>query len=173
LTLVLGGAASGKSRFAEDLVTGFGLPRFYIATAQALDDEMAAKIARHQRHRGPDWTLAEAPYNLADALAAAPDDHGVLVDCLTLWLSNGLLRGDDPQPAGTALLGALMRVKGPVVCVSSDVGQGLVPDTVLGRRFRDAQGRLNQRVAAQADLVVLVTAGIAQVLKGCLPEKIT
>ena len=169
LTLILGGAGSGKSAFAERLVRGANLPRSYIATAQAFDAEMREKIAQHQRDRGSDWATTEAPLELCQAIAKQPDENVILVDCLTLWLSNLLLKERSVTNCGTALLAGCAQTRGPVVCVSNEVGLGIVPETPLGRRFREAQGRLNQQVAARADLVVLVTAGIPQVLKGALP----
>jgi adenosylcobinamide kinase/adenosylcobinamide-phosphate guanylyltransferase len=169
LALVLGGARSGKSRFAEGLVTATGLPRRYIATAEAHDAEMAARIARHRTERGAGWTNVEAPLDLAGALRAAPPGVATLVDCLTLWLSNLMLADRDPERETEDLLAALAGAAGPVALVSNEIGMGLVPDTPLGRRFRDAQGRLNQRVAAAADLGVFVAAGLPIVLKGRCP----
>ena len=158
-TLVLGGAASGKSCYAESLFDG---PAVYIATARAGDAEMAARIARHRARRGPHWTTVEAPDRLPEALAAA-GGAAVLVDCLTLWLSNALLAGRD-APTG-ALLAALAGRPAPTVLVSNETGMGLVPETALGRRFRDAQGRLNRELAAAADRVVFVAAGLPLQLK--------
>ncbi len=170
LSLVLGGAASGKSRFSERLVRWSDLPRSYIATAQAFDDEMRDKIIKHQQDRGPDWATTEAPLDLCEAIAKQPKGNVILVDCLTLWLSNLLLKGRCVTDSGTALIAACAEFGGPVVCVSDEVGLGIVPDSALGRRFREAQGRLNQQMAAQAGFVVLVTAGIPQILKGNLPK---
>lgn len=169
LTLVLGGAASGKSRFAEALATASNRPRSYIATAQAFDDEMRDKIAQHQQDRGPNWHTTEAPTNLCDALISQPSENIILVDCLTVWLSNLLMAEKNLDKTGENLLKAVKKFGGPVICVSNEVGLGVVPDTPLGRKFRNAQGRLNQEIAAQADLVVLVTAGIPMALKGQLP----
>ncbi len=168
LALILGGAASGKSAFAEGLVTALGRPRAYLATAHAWDDEMRAKIARHRETRGPAWRTVEAPVDLAEALRGARAEEVVLVDCATLWLSNRLLAGADLAQAGAELLAALAACPAPVAVVSNEVGLGIVPETPLGRRFREAQGTLNQRLAAQADLVVLVAAGLPLVLKGSL-----
>ena len=169
LTLVLGGAASGKSDFAENLCNRMGLERIYVATAQAWDDEMAAKISRHREARGDGWRTIEAPMDLGGALTAARPDAVVLIDCLTLWLTNRMLADQDTGADADALCAALAARAGPVVCVSNEVGQGIVPDTPLGRRFREAQGRLNRKVAALADTVVLVAAGLPLPLKGSVP----
>jgi len=166
LTLVLGGARSGKSSYAERLVREAGRGCVYVATAEARDDEMRARIARHRAGRPADWTTIEAPLDLPRRLAALPGDRPVLIDCLTLWLSNVLLAERDLDAAGDDLIAALRACPAPVVCVSNEVGLGIVPDNELARRFRDAQGRLNQRVAETADRVVLLTAGLPLVLKG-------
>lgn len=166
LTLVLGGARSGKSRQAEALVRAEGRGCVYIATAEALDDEMRQRIARHRADRPPDWATIEAPLALPEALAALQADRPVLVDCLTLWLSNLMLAERDIDAATQSLLDSLSQAKPPAVCVSNEVGFGIVPDTSLGRRFRDAQGTLNQRIAAQADHVILMAAGLPLALKG-------
>lgn len=169
LSLVVGGARSGKSAFAEGLVTGTGRPRRYIATAEAWDDEMRARIARHQRDRGKDWTTVEAPLDLCGALAMARPDETVLVDCATLWLTNHLLADHDLKVETARLIDALATCPAPVVIVTNETGWGIVPENALARRFRDEQGRLNQRLAAVADLVVTVIAGLPMVLKGRLP----
>lgn len=169
LSLVVGGARSGKSAFAERLILGSGRPRRYIATAQGWDDEMRARIAQHQTDRGADWTTVEAPLDLAGALAAAPAHEAILIDCATLWLTNHLLAEHDLQAEGDRLLSALATCPAPVVIVSNETGWGIVPDNALARRFRDEQGRLNQRLAAQADLVVTVIAGLPLALKGTIP----
>lgn len=169
LTLVIGGARSGKSTLAEGLVRGTGRPRVYIATAQARDDEMREKIARHQLARGDDWHTVEAPRNLAPVLAAADRDQIVLLDCATLWLSNQLLADADLPAECATVLAALARCAAPVVVVTNEVGWSVIPDNALARRFSDAQGRLNQMLAAQAGLVVAVLAGLPLVLKGTLP----
>jgi adenosylcobinamide kinase/adenosylcobinamide-phosphate guanylyltransferase len=171
VTLVLGGARSGKSTHAEKLVTGTlhgGPPRpaVYIATAQAGDLEMATRILAHRSRRGANWTTIEEPYSLAEALAGAQQrGEPVLVDCLTLWLSNLMLTGGDIDEATDELLEVLGGCKAPVVFVSNEVGLGVVPDTPLGRVFRDAQGRLNMRLAERADRVILLTAGLPLVMK--------
>jgi len=170
LSLVIGGARSGKSRLAERIVTGSGLSRRYIATAQAWDDEMRDRIARHRADRGDGWTTVEAPLDLVAALAAAQPDEAVLVDCATLWLSNHLLADHDLDAEAQHLVAALAACPAPVIIVSNEVGWGIVPDNALARAFRDAQGRLNQQIAAQAGLVLGVMAGLPMVLKGKLPE---
>jgi adenosylcobinamide kinase/adenosylcobinamide-phosphate guanylyltransferase len=165
VTLVLGGARSGKSRYAERLVEGAAERGTYCATATADDPEMAARIAAHRARRGPFWHTLEAPLALPPALAAANPDRPLLIDCLTLWLSN-LLCADLPvEPAAEALCAGLRRAEGPVVLVANEVGFGIVPETPLGRRFRDTAGILNQQIAALADRVVLVAAGLPLVLK--------
>lgn len=168
LTLVTGGARSGKSRLAERLARLGATPHHYIATAEAHDAEMAARIAHHRHDRGPDWRTHEAPLDLAGTLAGL-DTGTVLVDCATLWLSNHLLAGHDTDTATTNLLTALAAAQIPVVVVSNEVGWSIVPDNRLARQFQDAQGRLNQRLAEQADLVVTVISGLPLVLKGNLP----
>jgi adenosylcobinamide kinase/adenosylcobinamide-phosphate guanylyltransferase len=167
VTFVLGGARSGKSRHAEGLVTANPAPWLYLATAQAWDGEMAERIRRHREDRGPGWTTVEEPLDLAGALErVAVAGTTVLVDCLTLWLSN-LMGAERDVAAETArLLAALDRVEGAVVFVSNEVGQGIVPDNALARRFRDEAGRLHQAVAARAQRVVFVVAGLPMVLKG-------
>lgn len=165
LSLILGGARSGKSAFAERKAATYALPKIYIATAQALDDEMAVRIANH-RDRRDGWTTIEAPLDLVGALQGVPEGSVVLIDCLTLWLSNHMLQDRDVDIDG--LLGAIAASPSPVICVSNEVGMGLVPDNALGRKFRDAQGVLNRRIAEQADLAVFVAAGLPLVLKGTL-----
>ena len=170
LTFVVGGARSGKSRLAEGLVTGSGLPRHYIATAEAWDDEMRARIARHQADRGPDWTTWSAPRAVETVVAQIPQGHVALLDCATLWLTNELLSGADITARSQTLLNALTACLAPVVVVSNEVGWGIVPENALAREFRDHQGRLNQQIAARADLVVGVMAGLPMVLKGVMPN---
>lgn len=170
LTLVVGGARSGKSGLAERLITATARPRRYIATAEAWDDEMRDRIARHRSDRGANWTTVEAPLDLCAALADAQPDEAVLIDCATLWLTNHLLAEHDLHAETSALLAALATCPAPVTVVSNEVGWGIVPENALARRFRDAQGRLNQRIAAEADLVIGVMAGLPMVLKGERPE---
>jgi adenosylcobinamide kinase / adenosylcobinamide-phosphate guanylyltransferase len=166
VTLVLGGARSGKSLWAERLVENAAAGGTYCATAEPGDAEMAARIAAHRARRGPFWRTVEEPLALAAALAAeAAPDRPFLVDCLTLWLSNLMQAGRAPDGETAALAAALRGAAGPVVLVANEVGLGLVPETPLGRRFRDAAGRLNQAVAALADRVVFVAAGLPLVLK--------
>jgi adenosylcobinamide kinase/adenosylcobinamide-phosphate guanylyltransferase len=166
VTLVLGGARSGKSRWAEALVEGAACRGTYCATAVAGDDEMAARIAAHRARRGSFWRTVEEPLALMPVIAAeAAPGRPLLIDCLTLWLSNLLLAGRHADDEGAGLCAALRLAAGPVVLVANEVGLGLVPETPLGRRFRDAAGLLNQKVAALADRVVFVAAGLPLVLK--------
>jgi len=167
LTLVLGGARSGKSRYAEHLVEAAACCGTYIATAEPGDAEMADRIAAHRTRRGPFWRTVEAPLLLAEAVGAvARPDRPVLVDCLTLWLSNLMLAEARLDEQLATLRAVLRDAAGPVVLVANEVGLGLVPETPLGRRFRDAAGRLNQDLAALADRVVFIAAGLPLVLKG-------
>lgn len=165
LTLVLGGAASGKSALAEKWVKTQSSKPHYIATAQAFDDEMRDKILSHQRARGPRWITHEAPMDLPSALADIRDD-AVLVDCVTLWLSNLLLAEQEIEPEVDKLIQVLEASPCNVTLVSNEVGYGIVPDTSLGRKFRNIQGRANQRLAEVCDNVSLVAAGLPLVLKG-------
>lgn len=165
LTLVVGGARSGKSRHAEALITALPPPWTYIATAQADDAEMAARISVHRERRGSGWETVDAPHELAKALDAVDGERAVLVDCLTLWLANRMLAQADVEGETEGLVCALAARRGRVVAVSNEVGLGIVPDNVLARRFRDLQGRLNQRLAACARRVVLMVAGLPLVVK--------
>ncbi len=166
LYLVLGGARSGKSRHAEALVGAAPPPRHYIATAEALDDEMRRRIDEHRARRGAGWRTVEAPLEPAAALDAVPDGAPVLVDCLTLWLSNLMLAGRTAAPAESALISALERRRGLTVLVSNEVGLGIVPENRLARDFRDAAGSLHRRVAARAQHVHFMVAGIPMIVKG-------
>jgi adenosylcobinamide kinase / adenosylcobinamide-phosphate guanylyltransferase len=165
ITLILGGARSGKSRYGEWLISTYPKPWVYIATAEAKDAEMAERIAVHKARREAGWQTIEAPHELPEALAAAPSNAAVLVDCLTLWLSNLMLGSFNVDAMTARLEQTLAARKGPTVLVSNEVGLGIVPDNVLARRFRDAQGILNQRLAAQAARVIMMVAGVAVAVK--------
>ena len=169
--LVIGGQRSGKSRYAESLVASSGLSPVYLATGSAGDAEMAERIALHRARRGETWRTVEEPIDLAGALLrdTGPGFH-VLVDCLTIWLSNLMGEGRLIEAETDALLSALARVSGPVVLVSAEVGLGVIPDNSLARRFADELGAINQRIAAAVDRVVLVTAGLPLVLKSEQPN---
>nr|WP_245223242.1 MULTISPECIES: bifunctional adenosylcobinamide kinase/adenosylcobinamide-phosphate guanylyltransferase [unclassified Ruegeria] len=167
--MVLGGASSGKSVFAEELVVSAGKSRVYLATSQVFDNEMRQKVDRHLVQRGDGWSTVEEPLDLGPVLARLSQDQICLIDCATMWLSNHLLADTDLETAQTNLLDALNDCPAQVVIVSNEVGYGIVPDNALARQFREAQGRLNIALAAQADLVVQVTAGLPSVLKGQLP----
>lgn len=163
VTFVLGGARSGKSARALALATP---PRMFVATGEALDDEMAIRIAAHKAERGVDWDLIEEPLDLAGVLARQADPATTLViDCLTLWLSNLMHHDRDVAAETDALAAALVSSAGQVILVSNEIGLGLAPMEALSRAFRDAQGRLNQRIAAVADRVEFVAAGLPLVLK--------
>ncbi|TPJ74018.1 bifunctional adenosylcobinamide kinase/adenosylcobinamide-phosphate guanylyltransferase [Mesorhizobium sp. B2-7-1] len=160
LTFVLGGARSGKSSHAENLTTAHLSPWAYIATAQAFDDEMRERIALHRSRRGEGWVTVDAPLDLVGAIEALPDHQPVLIDCLTLWLTNHMLAEHDVEAECRRLADVLSRPRGPWFVVSNEVGLGIVPDNALARRFRDAAGRLNQQVAAIADNVLMMVAGL-------------
>jgi adenosylcobinamide kinase/adenosylcobinamide-phosphate guanylyltransferase len=164
-TLVLGGARSGKSVFAEGLIDASRLTKIYLATATAGDEEMSARIKAH-RSRREGWTTVEEPLALVDALTReATHGRAVLVDCLTLWLSNVMFAERDPEIEARRLTRFLGVARYPIVFVSNEVGMGLVPETPLGRAFRDAQGRLNQIIAAAVPNVVFIAAGLPLWLK--------
>ena len=167
-TLILGGARSGKSRYAEQVAMSSQPPWIYLATAESFDDEMTTRIADHKSRRSQDWQTIDAPLDLAGALAALPRSTTVLVDCLTLWLSNLMLAERDIDAEIQRLEAAMLAHEAPLVLVSNEVGFGIVPDNALARRFRDFQGLLNQRIAARASRVVLVVAGIPMIVKGQL-----
>jgi adenosylcobinamide kinase/adenosylcobinamide-phosphate guanylyltransferase len=167
LTFVLGGARSGKSRYAEGLIAALPAPWTYVATAEALDAEMAERIGAHRARRGSNWRTIEAPRDLAGALKACGATP-VLIDCLTLWLSNLLLAEAVFEAEIAELEQTLTAITAPVVLVANYVVYGIVPEYPLGRRFRDWLGVLNQRIAARADRVVLVVAGLPLALKGAL-----
>lgn len=169
LTLVIGGAASGKTAYAEDLVKRTGRGMIYLATAEAHDDEMRAKINRHRDLRGQGWQTIEEPLDLGRTLAGISGENTVMVDCVTMWLSNQMMAERDPSEAEAELMAGLALCSAPVVLVTNEVGHSVVPENALARRFREAQGRVNQKLAARAGLVVHVIAGLPQPLKGELP----
>jgi len=170
VTLVLGGAASGKSVFAEGLIAaGFGRrwdAALYLATAAAGDGEMTEKIRRHRARRGAQWRTVEEPLDLAGAIIRHDDPaRPILVECLTLWLSNLMTADHDPEAAAAALSAALRHLAGPVVLVANEVGLSIVPDNALARAFSQYAGRLNQTIAATADRVYFIAAGLPLILK--------
>ncbi len=166
ITLILGGARSGKSEKAEALALATGLQPLYLATATAMDGEMARRIAIHRARREKPWITVEEPLELPAALARhGSEDRVILVDCLTLWLSNLMAAGRSVADEIAALSEALIHSPGPVILVSNEVGLGLVPETALGREFRDWQGRLNQAIARDAQTVLFMAAGLPLVLK--------
>jgi adenosylcobinamide kinase/adenosylcobinamide-phosphate guanylyltransferase len=166
LTLVLGGARSGKSAYAEALIGKTAGQAIFVATAEPLDDEMRARIAWHKARRGPRWITVEEPLALASALVReCRRGRPMLVDCLTLWLSNLMLAERDIAGEIEGLAAVLPRIEAPVVLVANEVGSGIVPENAMARAFRDHAGRLNQEMAALADHVVLVVAGLPLVLK--------
>lgn len=167
VSLVLGGASSGKSAFAERMVRQCGLAKVYIATAEAHDGEMNEKIASHRARRaGQGWRTVESPHETANALAQIESGEVALVDCITFWLSNLMIDDGDWDEELDILIDVLVQMRAPVVLVSNDVSGGIVPVNDMARAFQRAQGEVNQRLAAQADMVVFVTAGLPQVLKG-------
>ena len=167
VTLVLGGARSGKSRHAEALATHGGLARVYVATGRAWDDEMRERIARHRADRGDAWTTVEAPVDLLATLREhAAEGRAVLVDCLTLWVTNLMMAEMDVDGEARALASGLPPLDGRIVLVSNEVGMGIVPDNAMARAFRDHAGRLHQSIGAVADEVYLVAAGLPLKLKG-------
>ena len=161
--LIIGGARRGKSRYGQTRAEQSGKQPVLIATAEAGDAEMAARIAAHRAARGSRWQVIEEKLELVARLASARlrKDKVLLVDCLTLWLSNLMLHGRDPGARKASFWRkSISELAGPAIFVSNEVGLGIVPENELGRRFRDAQGRLNQRIAAACDAVVLVAAGL-------------
>jgi adenosylcobinamide kinase/adenosylcobinamide-phosphate guanylyltransferase len=165
--LVLGGARSGKSAFAERLVVDTGLSRHYIATGRAFDEEMRVRIDRHREDRGPGWQTHEEPLALAEQIAdLAREGRAILVDCLTLWVTNLMLEGRDVAEASAALAAVVSRVPGRLVIVSNEVGLGIVPENRMAREFRDHAGRLHQQIAAIVPEVYFVAAGLPLKMKG-------
>ena len=165
ITLVLGGARAGKSRFAEELIESTARPALYLATAQPLDDEMRARIAAHRARRGAHWTTVEEPLELVNILLGE-ETRPVLIDCLTLWLSNLMGAQRDVGFEIERLLSVLPKLQAPVVMVANEVGLGIVPDNAMAREFRDHAGRLNQGIARLAQRVVFMAAGLPLALKG-------
>jgi len=164
MLFVLGGARSGKSAFALREAESRSLPLVMIATAEALDEEMASRIQRHREERGSNWTTVEAPIDLESALSQVTPGSIVVIDCLTLWLSNLIHAGKDCIQATHQLINALKRHE--AILIANEVGLGIVPDNALSRLFRDEAGRMNQKVASAADTVVFVAAGLPLYLKG-------
>lgn len=166
ILLVLGGARSGKSRYAQMRAEALGGELGFVATAEPSDAEMAERIARHRADRGGRWSTVEAPVELAATIRRESDpDRVLLVDCLTLWTSNLLLAGRDIPAATAELVEAIAAATGPLILVSNEVGLGIVPDNELARRFRDEAGRVNQAIATCADEVMFVAAGLPLKLK--------
>lgn len=167
LVLLMGGARSGKSRLAQARAESLTGELVYIATGQPFDAEMTERIERHRADRGPRWRTVEAPIELAEAVAreGSGTEQVVMIDCLTLWLSNLMLGQHDISAATTRLLEVLAAHSGAVLVVSNEVGMGIVPENALARRFRDEAGRLNQLVAVAADEVLLVAAGLSVRMK--------
>lgn len=164
--LVLGGARSGKSRYAQSHIEAMGSKLAYIATAQALDNEMADRIRRHQSDRDERWRTIEAPLALPEAITdASRYDDAILVDCLTLWLSNLILEDRDVEIASDKLREAVQKSPCPVALVANEVGLGIVPDNELSRQFRDCAGLLNQKLAQSAEQVIFIAAGLPIKLK--------
>lgn len=165
--LVLGGARSGKSRYAQAQAEASSDDLVYVATAQALDTEMADRIARHRADRGPRWRTVDAPLDLPGIIRAdSRADTLLLVDCLTLWASNLMFAERPIEAAVAALRTAIAEAPGRLIFVSNEVGLGIVPDNALARRFRDVAGEINQGVAAAVDRAVLIVAGLPLLLKG-------
>ena len=169
ITLIIGGAASGKSLWAENYTLSATKRPLYIATAQPFDTEMEEKIAAHRARRTAQWELKEAPLDLVEALSGLTSESCALIDCLTMWLSNHLLADTPLEPLETDLFKALSICPAQLVLVTNEVGYSVVPENALARKFRTVQGRLNQRLAAAANKVVLVTAGLPLVLKSADP----
>lgn len=164
--LVLGGARSGKSRYAQLRAEALPSELVYLATAQAFDQEMRERIALHRTDRGPRWSTVEEPLELAEAITAcSTPETVVLVDCLTLWASNLILAERDAAAATEGLLRAVSAARGPIILVANEVGLGIVPDNALARIFRDAAGRVNQELAGATDEVVMMFAGLPLMLK--------
>ena len=166
LVLVGGGSRSGKSTYALTLARALPQPRAFVATAQAYDDEMRDRIARHQEERAEEFATCEEPFDISAAIKKLEGTHPVIiVDCLTLWLTNLMLAEQDWRAAGQDLVAALPAQRDSIVFVTNEVGSGIVPENALARAFRDAAGTLNQWIAAQADEVILAVAGLPMKVK--------
>ncbi|TNE67064.1 MAG: bifunctional adenosylcobinamide kinase/adenosylcobinamide-phosphate guanylyltransferase [Rhodobacteraceae bacterium] len=170
MTVVLGGASSGKSDFSEKICVHSGLDRVYLASAQICDEEMRTKAERHRTNRGSDWCTIEEPYAASRVISETLEGQILLFDCATLWLTNHLLADHDLERETENLIAAIRHSPAQIVVVSNEVGLGIVPENALARRFRIAQGALNRRLAEEAATVVGVMAGLPFVLKGSLPE---
>ena len=173
ITLVLGGASSGKSAWAESYVLKQGQNVGYIATAQPFDAEMKEKIAQHKGRRGEEWTTCEEPLNIISCFNAFPADQPILLDCATVWLSNLILAEKNISAESSAFIDYLHSHSGKLVIVSNETGLSVVPHSRLGRDFQKAQGQLNQQLAALADKVVLIVSGLPLLLKGQLERQST
>jgi adenosylcobinamide kinase / adenosylcobinamide-phosphate guanylyltransferase len=172
ITFVLGGARSGKSRYAEGLARRHKVQMTYIATAEISDEEMRERIARHREQRGRKWTTIEAPLDLVAALGQADQASSfTLVECITVWINNLMYHGKDVASEVQKLCASLAQIKGRIVIVSNETGLGIVPDNALVRRFRDEAGRANQAIAEVADEVVFIAAGLPMTLKKSKPAK--
>lgn len=165
-SFVLGGAASGKSLVAETLMENSGLELVYVATGQIFDDETKSRVAVHRDRRDARWTTVEAPIDVSGEMLRAREGQALLIDCATMWLTNLLMEDRDIPAAEAQFLQGLQTCAAPVVIVSNEVGQGIVPENTLARRFRNIQGRFNMALAAHADVVVHVVAGLPMALKG-------
>ncbi len=164
--LILGGARSGKSAFAEKLAAESRLKKIYLATGRAFDREMEDRIVKHRQDRGEGWTTIEEPFKLVETLTTeSTANRVILVDCLTLWVTNLMMEEKNLETEFETLCQCLVQLKGPVIFVSNEVGQGIVPDNNMAREFRDHAGRLHQMIASEAETVYFVTAGLPQKLK--------
>ena len=169
MSLVLGGVSSGKSDFAENLVLSASSKPIYFATAQALDDEMNSKIAKHRDRRGSGWRTAETPTDLAYALGDLTENDVALIDCATMWLTNHMMAGSDISDQSARMITAMLDCPAKLVVVSNEVGLGGVSDNSLARQFERHQGELNRQISGISDLVVTVIAGLPLALKGAIP----
>ena len=172
IVFVTGGCRSGKSRFALDHANRHFKDKVFVATAEALDDEMKGRIQRHRKERGPEWTTVEERIALPEKLASLGENHQVvLIDCLTLWITNLLVAGEGETEIlsrAEALVAAIREIRQSVIVVSNEVGSGIVPENRMARVFRDLSGLINQKMAACADVVVFTVSGLPQVIKGKL-----